>query len=123
MNTDNGFFAATRNHRDLHPALGNKEDMVGAVSLRKDDIVALIFANAMAMTGFGEKRIGIESYGRVERQVNLPVFVFPHIRAKPRYASSARNSVAGANACAPRGARVNRPAAKSSSELCAVGAG
>src|SRR5438105_5469828 len=87
--------------------------MVGAVSLRKDDIAALVFANAMAMTGFGEKRIGVESYGRVERQADLPVFVFPHIRAKPRYASSARNSAAGANACAPRGAHVNRPAAKS----------
>ena len=59
-NCDDGFLALLRNDGDLHLAFLDVEDRIGRVSLRKDDLVLAVLANAPALADLGEKRFRIE---------------------------------------------------------------
>ena len=59
-NCDDRFLASLRNDGDLHLAFLDVKDRVRRVSLRKDDLVLVVRANAPAFTNLRKKRFRIE---------------------------------------------------------------
>jgi hypothetical protein len=49
-----------RNNGDLHFAFLDVEDLIGRVSLRKDDLALAVRAKTPALADHGEKRLRIE---------------------------------------------------------------
>jgi len=57
---EDGFLAILRNNRGLHLAFLDVEDLIGRVSLRKDDLVLGVLAYRPALAYFGEKSLRTE---------------------------------------------------------------